>query len=94
MSMVMGRMALLQAMTVQLDQLGYRSDVAEIFCDGKVASRAGLFKLLPGLAVDLKNGYDLNGDQTCAAVRAQFGKEQPTLLICSPMCKASPFDNS
>ena len=87
-------MTLLQAMTVQLNRLGYRSDVAEIFCDGKVASRAGLFKLLPGLVADLKNGYDLNDDRTCAEVRAQLDQEQPKLLICSPCVKLFPLYNS
>ena len=64
-------------------------DVAEIFCPPRFTERAGRHKLNPGLALDLRTGWDLNDPKHIAAMWRYLDKAKPMLVVGSPEC--GPF---
>ena len=65
-----------------------RTDVAEIFCPPRLTARTSKFKLIPGLALDLRTGWDLDDPRHVAAAWKYLKEAKPYLLLGSPECKA------
>ena len=66
-----------------------RADVAEIFSPDRVTARAAQFGLVPGLALDLRTGWDLNDSRHVAALWRYLKAAKPQLVVGSPEC--APF---
>ena len=67
---------------------GKRHDVAEVFCPPRFTPRASRFGLLPGLAFDLRSGWDLDDPRHIAALWRYLDMVKPYLVVGSPECKA------
>ena len=67
---------------------GRRADVAELFGPGRFTSKASIFDLVPGTAMDLRTGFDFSKDEDRERTRAFLDAERPALLIGSPKCVA------
>ena len=63
-------------------------DVAEVFCPGRLAEHAHLFGLTPGLAADLRTGWDLSTQERQRECWKRLEREDPYFILSSPMCKA------
>jgi hypothetical protein len=63
--------------------------IAEVFGDAGFSSRAAYFGLLPGVAVDLRTGWDMNDPVQVRRLWATLEGEPPLLVVGSPLCK--PF---
>ena len=63
-------------------------DVAEVFCPGRLAEHAHLFGLTPGLAADLRTGWDLSTQEGQRECWKHLEREDPYFILGSPMCKA------
>jgi len=63
-------------------------DIMEVFCPARFTSRASAFDLRPGLALDLRTGWDLNSKADVEKAWAAWRESEPALLVLSPMCKA------
>ena len=61
-------------------------DVAEVFSPGRFTSGAAYFKLMPGTAFDLLEGWDLSTAAGRAACWQALEEEKPTLVVGSPPC--------
>ena len=61
-------------------------DMAEIYCPERTTKLCKEYGLSPGVAMDLKNGYDSD----CAAdrnrVREMLDEDEPLLMVGSPPC--------
>ncbi len=81
---------MLEEMSMEVNRLGYnrRTDVAEIFCDGKVADRAKMFGMVGGMVADLKTGYNLDEKAVPDQVWRELEEQMPELILLSPECKA------
>ena len=62
--------------------------VSELFGPGRFTSRASAFDLMPGMAMDLRTGFDFNLEQDRVQARVIIEEEKPWLIIGSPMCAA------
>ena len=62
--------------------------VSELFGLGRFTSRASAFDLMPGMAMDLRTGFDFNLEQDRVRARAIIEEEKPWLIVGSPMCAA------
>ena len=62
--------------------------VSELFGPGRSTSRASAFDLMPGMAIDLRTGFDFNMEQDRVRARAIIDEEKPWLIVGSPMCAA------
>ena len=65
-----------------------RTAIAEIFGPGRFTSRASSYGLEPGLAMDLRTGYDFRAHVDREQAREQLRHDRPVLLVGSPTCKA------
>ena len=63
-------------------------DVMEVFCPGRFTSRASAFDLRPGLALDLRTGWNLDRQADVECAWTAWRETKPALLVLSPMCKA------
>ena len=63
-------------------------DMAEVFCPGRLAEHAHLFGLTPGLAADLRTGWDLSAQEGQRECWKHLEREDPYFILGSPMCKA------
>ena len=63
-------------------------DVAEVFCPGRLAEHAHLFGLTPGLAADLRTGWDLSTQEGQKECWKHLEREDPYFILGSPTCKA------
>ena len=64
-------------------------DVAGVFSPGRLAEHAHLFGLTPGLAADLRTGWDLSTQEGQRECWKHLEREDPYFILGSPMCKAS-----
>lgn len=64
-------------------------DVAELFNPSRFGARAKAFDLVKGTAFDLRTGWDLSQESQRALCWEQLEREQPHVVIGSPMC--APF---
>ena len=55
-------------------------DVAEVFCPGRLAEQAHLFGLTPGLAADLRTGWDLSTPEGQRECWKHLEREDPYVL--------------
>ena len=62
--------------------------VAEIFCPPRFTASAKRFGLLPGMAMDLKNGWNLDDPKQVEEAWTYLRTARPYLLVGSPECKA------
>ena len=67
---------------------GSRPQVAEIFSPPRLTASAAKFNLIPGLALDLRTGWDLDNPRHVAAAWKYLREAKPYLLLGSPECKA------
>ena len=51
--------------------------VSELFGPGRFTSRASAFDLMPGMAMDLRTGFDFNMEQDRVRARAIIDEEKP-----------------
>ena len=58
--------------------------VSELFGPGRFTSRASAFDLMPGMAMDLRTGFDFNMEQDRVRARAIIEEEKPWLIFGSP----------
>ena len=63
-------------------------DVAEIFCPPRSTARASRHKLNPGLALDLRTGWDLSDPKHISAMWRYLDRAKPMLVVGSPECSA------
>ena len=77
---------MLEEMSMEVNRLGYnrRTDVAEIFCDGKVADRAKMFGMVGGMVADLKTGYNLDEKAVQDRVWRELEEQMPELIRACP----------
>ncbi|CAK0843308.1 unnamed protein product, partial [Prorocentrum cordatum] len=66
----------------------FEAKVSEIFGRGKFLERSKEFGLVPGFAIDLSTGWDLNDPVQKEEARRLRGSQRPLLLIGSPRCTA------
>ncbi len=59
--------------------------VSELFGPGRFTSRTSTFYLMPGMAMDLRTGFDFNMEQDRVRARAIIEEEKPWLIVGSPM---------
>ena len=72
-----------------LKELGrHDAHIAEIFCPGRFTAQASLFGLIPGTAMDLRIGWDLNLPENRRRTEQCVKSERPALLVGSPKCAA------
>ena len=80
-------MRTLSQLSANLSALGDgRIDVAEVYGPGRYTTRAGEFGLTPGIAFDLRTGWDFNLEADREEARRRRREEKPLLLIGSPFC--------
>ena len=65
--------------------------VAEVFPPPRVTKMARRCGLSPGIAVDLRTGWDLNDPQDVKKLWAYLEQERPLLIVGSP--ERRPFRN-
>ena len=63
-------------------------DIMEVFSPGRFTEKTGAFDLRPGLALDLRTGWDLSDPNVVKKAWLAWKDSEPTLLVISPMCKA------
>ena len=63
-------------------------DVMEVFSPGRFTDKTGAFDLRPGLALDLRTGWNLSEPETVKKAWVTWRESQLMLLIMSPTCKA------
>jgi len=61
--------------------------VAEVFCPPRLTTRAPMHGLSPGIAVDLRTGWDLNDERHVAALWRYIKLVKPLVILGSPECK-------
>ena len=61
---------------------------SEVFCPPRFTAMASRYGLTPGLAFDLRCGWDLDNPSARKAVWEHLQVERPLLLVGSPECKA------
>ena len=64
-------------------------DCAEVFCPPRLTERAGLHGVNPGIAMDLRTGWDLNDPRHVEAAWRYIKLVKPLVLLGSPEC--APF---
>ena len=69
-------------------RLGAGCHVSEVFCPPRFTSMAHRYGLTPGIAFDLRSGWDLDDPQARKAVWEHLQLERPYLVVGSPECKA------
>ena len=69
-------------------RLGAGCHVSEVFCPPRFTAMAHRYGLTPGLAFDLRSGWDLDDPQAQKAVWEHLRTERPLLVVGSPECKA------
>ena len=62
--------------------------VSEVFSPGRFTKRAGVFGMIPGTAFDLRTDWDLSGNVQAQRCWDKVEREDPYLLVGSPICKA------
>ena len=86
-----GQGGALQSISLMLMGFGFNpsdTDLAEIFSPSRFAGKARLFGFTPGLAADLRTGWNLSTAQGRQECWATLERQKPYLVIGSPMCKA------
>ena len=79
---------LVMALDVEAQRLGAaKFMVSEIFSPARFAPHLSRFGLVPGVAVDLRTGWDLNDEAQVAMLWEHLRHERPALVIGSPECK-------
>ena len=68
--------------------VGCQTHVSEIFCPPRFTARCNRLGLTPGLAMDLRTGWNFDEPADRDAAWKHLKHEQPYLLIGSPECKA------
>ena len=68
---------------------GARKAVSEVFSPGRFVNQAGVFGMIPGSAYDLRTKWDLSDPRQQAACWDEVERDDPYLLIGSPICTAS-----
>jgi hypothetical protein len=63
-------------------------DIMEVFSPGRFTEMSSAFDLRPGLALDLRTGWNLSEPAVVAKAWAAWKESEPTFLMLSPMCKA------
>ena len=71
-----------------LEMIKKSVDVAEIFCPPRSTARASRHKLNPGLALDLRTGWDLSDPKHISAMWRYLDRAKPMLVVGSPECSA------
>ena len=69
-------------------RLGAGCHVSEVFCPPRFTSMAHRYGLTPGMAFDLRSGWDLDDPRARKAVWEHLHTERPYLVVGSPECKA------
>ena len=67
---------------------GTSVDVTEVFGSGGFTSNSSSFNLVPGLAFDLRRGYDLSDESVRESVWEHLKRDRSWLIIGSPPCAA------
>ena len=76
----------LQAMKEQ-EAANKKVDVVEMYSVPRVTEEAQTFGLVPGLAMDLKTGWNFNKSEDREAARKYQKEVKPLVIIGSPMCR-------
>ena len=63
-------------------------DVVEVFSPARITAHANRMGLTPGIAVDLRTGWDLDLKSHREALWKYLYKVKPYLVVGSPECKA------
>ena len=64
-------------------------DVTEVFNPGEFCRLAPVFDLRPGIAMDLRTGWDFTRSEDRERAKAEVTEGKPAFLVCSSVC--SPF---
>ena len=63
--------------------------VSELYGPGRFTERASAFDMQPGMAYDLRTGFDFDQEADRHRARVNIDREKALLLVGSPMC--APF---
>ncbi len=63
-------------------------DIVGVFSPGCFTDRSSAFDLRPGLALDLRTGWNLSEPAAVKKAWAVWKESEPVLLMLPPMCKA------
>ena len=69
-------------------RLGAGCHVSEVFCPPRFTAMAHRYGLTPGIAFDLRSGWDLDDPKAQKAVWEHLETERPFLVVGSLECKA------
>ena len=70
-----------------LMQLGaFEADITEVFNPGEFCRLAPVFDLRPGVAMDIRTGWDFGEEQQRIRAEVEIEEMKPAFLVCSPTC--------